>query len=158
MHTPIPRAHACTQQAALAAAISFISGFEDDRQQSGVTELLAFLRQASAASTPPARAGWELAIPPIRPLFKNQLADSSDSIYLTDHQGNAERLHRRRVFPASWNGSQVPWHPSYWSHTADRTTANGQMWTHSNTLLCDDFGDLVPVSEEAALRPGAITC
>lgn len=49
-----PRAHVCTTNAALQAAIEFIEGFEDDASQEDVKDLLGFLRYAAkrAAAAP----------------------------------------------------------------------------------------------------------
>lgn len=152
MHPPTPSAHACTQQAALAAAISFIAGFEDDAQQSGVPELLAFLRKASIQAAAPAVAN---AAPiTVSPLRIANGYDTGDYIHRSDGNGNHEVLRRQRYFPTEWEGSAVPWHPSYWWLDAERVTETGQEWRHHCTMVCNDFGYLVAVPDDAVLRPG----
>ena len=153
------RAHVCTQRAALAAAISFIEGYEDDAQQCGVSELLTYLRQASAPVQPCVAAQSKVA-PPLAVLDLNAdlgaklTIDTGDYIYRSDGIGNRDTLLRRREFPESWEGSSVPWHPSYWKLDCDRATSTGQEWNHRSTLVCNDFGYLVAVPDDAAIRPG----
>lgn len=75
----------------------------------------------------------------------------ADEIEVEDDKGNRRRLHRQREEPASWKADPYMagiWHPSHWTGRQTFVDANGVEWTsYLDTLVCDDFGNLVEVPE-----------
>ena len=146
-----PGARACTTQAALHAAIGFIAGFEDDTSQSGVTELLALLRQAAAQPTPSKTTSPDVISLPAH--VRGEFIYSGDSINHYDAQGNEDVYYRRRYCPPSWGDIGVTWHPSYWDRHSYRVAHDGRRFSElAVSMVCDDFGFLVPVPEDSALK------
>lgn len=109
--------------AALRNAERFIAGFEDDASQSGVTRLLADLRQAQAQALLTPRLD-------IRSEYDNHRIDmrSQDKkMSMTLYPGNNQHQ------PGKWWGFDR------------RTDQAGREWSSRALFVTDDFGDLVEV-------------
>ena len=84
-----------------------------------------------------------------RPQQGHRRRDRGDLITITDG-GNTDQFEQKRVCPAVWRGTAVPWHPSYWYAYHTRTDQQGHTWSRGGDVhVTDDFGQLVPVPEAA---------
>lgn len=74
-----------------------------------------------------------------------------DHILIKDGAGNEIRVFRRRFEPESWRGKAHMagiWHPARWVGHQEMRDGAGCTWRNElPTMVCDDFGNLVVVSE-----------
>lgn len=89
----------------------------------------------------------------LQPLDRETLRITAwgDEITLRDGTGAEVFLQRKREEPEAWRGAahmRGHWHPSRWFGYVNCVDNNGNQWTRRfNPMVCDDFGNLVEVSE-----------
>lgn len=88
---------------------------------------------------------------PVDAETKHVRFDLEGDITIRDQRGTAINLRRRREEPESWRDSPHmagKWHPSHWCGHQTLVDASGRDWLYGfETMVMDDFGNLVEVSE-----------
>lgn len=76
---------------------------------------------------------------------------NGETLRVQDDWGNTLTMYRRHTYPESWIDAphmRKRWHPARWNGTETFVDAQGRKWERdTGYMVCDDFGNLVEVSE-----------